>query len=106
MGTMDIDNLDGGWPANFLDVGGGATKERVTEAFKIILSDSNVAAVLVNIFGGINEVRRHRPTGVVAAAKEIALKGARWSVRLLGTNMELGKKILAESGLPIISRIA
>ncbi len=101
MATMDIIKLYGGEPANFLDVGGGATAEKVTAAFKIILSDPKVKAILVNIFGGIMKCDVIA-TGVVAAAKEIALK-VPLVVRLLGTNMELGKKILAESGLPIIS---
>lgn len=101
MATMDIIKLFGGEPANFLDVGGGATAEKVTAAFKIILSDPKVKAILVNIFGGIMKCDVIA-TGVVAAAKEIGLK-VPLVVRLLGTNMELGKKILAESGLPIIS---
>jgi len=101
MATMDIIKLYGGEPANFLDVGGGATAEKVTAAFKIILSDPKVKAILVNIFGGIMKCDVIA-TGVVTAAKEIGLK-APLVVRLLGTNMELGKKILAESGLPIIS---
>ncbi|MFO1463387.1 MAG: ADP-forming succinate--CoA ligase subunit beta [bacterium] len=101
MATMDIIKLYGGEPANFLDVGGGATAEKVTAAFKIILSDPSVKAILVNIFGGIMKCDVIA-TGVVAAAKEIGLK-VPLVVRLLGTNMELGKKILAESGLPIIS---
>jgi len=101
MATMDIIKLYGGEPANFLDVGGGATAEKVTAAFKIILSDPKVKAILVNIFGGIMKCDVIA-TGVVAAAKEIGLK-VPLVVRLLGTNMELGKKILAESGLPILS---
>src|SRR5262249_31007989 len=101
MATMDIIKLYGGEPANFLDVGGGATAEKVTAAFKIILSDPKVKAILVNIFGGIMKCDVIA-TGVVAAAKEIGLK-VPLVVRLLGTNVELGKKILAESGLPIIS---
>ncbi|HKX11860.1 MAG TPA: ADP-forming succinate--CoA ligase subunit beta [bacterium] len=101
MATMDIIKLFGGEPANFLDVGGGATAEKVTAAFKIILSDPNVKAILVNIFGGIMKCDIIA-TGVVTAARELGLK-VPLVVRLLGTNMELGKKILAESGLPIIS---
>ncbi|MGE6792731.1 succinyl-CoA synthetase (ADP-forming) beta subunit [Pseudomonas guineae] len=101
MGTMDIVNLHGGKPANFLDVGGGATKERVTEAFKIILSDSNVAAVLVNIFGGI--VRCDMiAEGIIGAVKEVGVK-IPVVVRLEGNNAELGAKVLAESGLNIIA---
>ncbi len=101
MGTMDIIKLHGGEPANFLDVGGGATKERVTEAFKIILSDSNVKAVLVNIFGGI--VRCDLiAEGIIGAVKEVGVK-APVVVRLEGNNAELGRKVLAESGLNIIA---
>jgi len=101
MATMDIIKLHGGDPANFLDVGGGATKERVTTAFKIILSDANVEGILVNIFGGIMRCDVIAE-GVVAAAREVSLH-VPLVVRLAGTNVELGKKILAESGLPIIS---
>ncbi len=101
MATMDIIKLKGGAPANFLDVGGGATKERVTEAFKIILSDSNVEGILVNIFGGIMRCDVIAE-GVVAAAREVSLS-VPLVVRLEGTNVELGKKIMADSGLPIIS---
>ena len=101
MATMDIIKLYGGEPANFLDVGGGATKERVTEAFKIILSDGNVEGILVNIFGGIMRCDTIAE-GVVAAAKEVSLD-VPLVVRLEGTNVDLGKRILAESGLPIIS---
>ncbi|MCF6197320.1 MAG: succinate--CoA ligase subunit beta, partial [Emcibacter sp.] len=101
MATMDIIKLKGGSPANFLDVGGGATKERVTEAFKIILSDSNVEGILVNIFGGIMRCDVIAE-GVVSAAKEVSLS-VPLVVRLEGTNVELGKKIMADSGLPIIS---
>ena len=101
MATMDIIKLYGGEPANFLDVGGGATKERVTVAFKLILSDKNVKGILVNIFGGI--VRCDViAEGVVAAARELALK-VPLVVRLVGTNMEQGKKILAESDLKILA---
>ena len=101
MATMDIIKLYGGEPANFLDVGGGATKERVTTAFKIILSDPNVKGILVNIFGGIMRCDIIAD-GIVAAAKEVSLK-VPLVVRLEGTNVDLGKKILAESGLPILS---
>jgi succinyl-CoA synthetase beta subunit len=101
MATMDIIKLYGGTPANFLDVGGGATRERVTTAFKLILSDPNVEGILVNIFGGIMRCDVIAE-GVVAAAKEISL-GVPLVVRLEGTNVELGKKILKESGLPILS---
>lgn len=101
MGTMDIVKLHGGQPANFLDVGGGATKERVSEAFKIILSDDNVKAVLVNIFGGI--VRCDLiAQGVVGAVEEVGVK-VPVVVRLEGNNSELGRKVLAESGLNIIA---
>jgi succinyl-CoA synthetase beta subunit len=101
MATMDIIKLYGGEPANFLDVGGGATKERVATAFKIILSDDNVQGILVNIFGGIMRCDIIAE-GVVAAAKEVKL-AVPLVVRLEGTNVELGKKIMAESGLPIVS---
>ncbi len=101
MATMDIIKLKGGSPANFLDVGGGATKERVTKAFKIILSDANVEGILVNIFGGIMRCDVIAE-GVVAAAKEVALH-VPLVVRLEGTNVDMGKKIMAESGLPIIA---
>ncbi|RMF75945.1 MAG: ADP-forming succinate--CoA ligase subunit beta [Alphaproteobacteria bacterium] len=100
MATMDIIKLKGGEPANFLDVGGGATRERVTEAFKIILSDENVEAILVNIFGGIMRCDVIAE-GVIAAAREVDLQ-VPLVVRLEGTNVELGKKMLAESGLAII----
>jgi succinyl-CoA synthetase beta subunit len=101
MATMDIIKLYGGAPANFLDVGGGATKERVTTAFKLILSDANVEGILVNIFGGIMRCDVIAE-GVVAAAREVSLH-VPLVVRLEGTNVELGKKILAQSGLPIVS---
>jgi succinyl-CoA synthetase beta subunit len=101
MATMDIIKLYGGAPANFLDVGGGATKERVTTAFKIILSDANVEGILVNIFGGIMRCDVIAE-GVVAAAREVSLH-VPLVVRLEGTNVDLGKKILAQSGLPILS---
>ena len=101
MGTMDIVNLHGGKPANFLDVGGGATKERVAEAFKIILSDDNVKAVLVNIFGGI--VRCDMiAEGIIGAVKEVGVE-VPVVVRLEGTNAELGREVLANSGLDIIA---
>jgi succinyl-CoA synthetase beta subunit len=101
MGTMDIVNLHGGKPANFLDVGGGATKERVVEAFKIILSDENVKAVLINIFGGI--VRCDLiAEGVIGAVEEVGVK-IPVVVRLEGNNAELGAKVLADSGLNIIA---
>ncbi|QDO96179.1 ADP-forming succinate--CoA ligase subunit beta [Ferrovibrio terrae] len=101
MATMDIIKLYGSEPANFLDVGGGATKERVTAAFKIILGDKNVKGILVNIFGGIMRCDIIAE-GVVAAAREVKL-AVPLVVRLEGTNVDLGKKIMAESGLPIIS---
>ncbi len=101
MATMDIIKLYGGEPANFLDVGGGATKERVTTAFKLILSDPNVEGILVNIFGGIMRCDVIAE-GVVAAAREVSLH-VPMVVRLEGTNVELGKKILRESGLAIVS---
>ncbi len=101
MATMDIIKHYGGEPANFLDVGGGATAEKVTEAFKIILGDPHVKAILVNIFGGIMRCDVIAE-GVVAAAKEVHIK-VPVVVRLQGTNVELGKKILEESGLDLIS---
>jgi succinyl-CoA synthetase beta subunit len=101
MATMDIIKLYGGEPANFLDVGGGATKERVTTAFKLILADPKVEGILVNIFGGIMRCDVIAE-GVVAAAREVSLH-VPLVVRLEGTNVSLGKKILAESGLPILS---
>ncbi len=100
MATMDIIKLYGSEPANFLDVGGGATKEKVTEAFKIIMSDDNVKGILVNIFGGIMRCDVIAE-GVVAAARETQL-AVPLVVRLAGTNVDLGKKILSESGLTII----
>ena len=100
MSTMDIIKYYGGEPANFLDVGGGATAEKVTEAFKIILSDPKVKGIFVNIFGGIMRCDTIA-TGVVEAAKQVELK-VPLVVRLEGTNVELGKKILQESGLDII----
>ena len=101
MSTMDIIKLYGGSPANFLDVGGGASTEKVTEAFKIMLKNPRLKAILVNIFGGIMKCDVIAE-GVVAAAREVSLK-VPLVVRLEGTNVELGKKILANSGLPIIS---
>jgi len=101
MGTMDIVALHGGFPANFLDVGGGATKERVSEAFKIILSDDNVKAVLINIFGGI--VRCDLiAEGVIGAVEEIGVE-VPVVVRLEGNNADVGRKVLADSGLNIIA---
>ena len=99
MATMDIIKFYGGEPANFLDVGGGASKETVTEAFKILLSDAQVKGILVNIFGGIMKCDIIA-TGVVEAAKELGVK-VPLVVRLQGTNVELGKEILAKSGLKI-----
>jgi succinyl-CoA synthetase beta subunit len=101
MATMDIIKLYGGEPANFLDVGGGATKERVATAFKLILSDKNVEGILVNIFGGIMRCDVIAE-GVVAAAREVSLE-VPLVVRLEGTNVKLGKEILAKSGLPILA---
>jgi succinyl-CoA synthetase beta subunit len=100
MSTMDIIKLHGGSPANFLDVGGGANKEKVTNAFKLILKDPNVKGIFVNIFGGIMKCDIIAE-GVIAASKEVGLK-VPLVVRLEGTNVELGKKMLAESGLNII----
>jgi len=101
MATMDIIKLYGEEPANFLDVGGGASKEKVTAAFKIILSDPNVKGILVNIFGGImrGDIIAE---GIIAAAHEVSLS-VPLVVRLEGTNVEQGKRILAGSGLPIVS---
>src|SRR5471030_2613712 len=101
MATMDIIKLYGSEPANFLDVGGGATKEKVTQAFKIIVSYPNVKGILVNIFGGIMKCDIIAE-GIIAAAKEVSLS-VPLVVRLEGTNVELGKEILADSGLPILS---
>jgi len=101
MATMDLVKLSGGNPANFLDVGGGATKERVTEAFKIILSDPNVKAILVNIFGGI--VRCDLiADGIIGAVSEVGTQ-LPVVVRLEGNNAELGAKKLSQSGLNIIA---
>ena len=101
MATMDVIKLYGGAPANFLDVGGGATAEKVTEAFKIMLRNPKLKAILVNIFGGIMKCDVIA-TGVVTAARQVGLS-VPLVVRLEGTNVDLGKKILADSGLPIIS---
>jgi succinyl-CoA synthetase beta subunit len=101
MATMDIVKLAGGEPANFLDVGGGASAEQVKNAFRIILSDKSVKAILINIFGGIMRGDRIAE-GVVSAAREIGLP-VPVVVRLEGTNVELGKEILAKSGLPLIT---
>lgn len=101
MATMDIIKLYGGNPANFLDVGGGASREKVAEAFKLMLKNPNLRAILVNIFGGIMKCDVIAE-GIVAAVREVHLN-VPLVVRLEGTNVELGKKILAESGLPIIS---
>ena len=103
MATMDIIKLYGEEPANFLDVGGSATAEKVTAAFKIILSDPNVQGILVNIFGGIMRCDIIAE-GVVQAAKEVNLS-VPLVVRLEGTNVDKGKQILADSGLPIISGV-
>ncbi len=101
MATMDIIKLYGSEPANFLDVGGGATKEKVTEAFKIITSDPQVKGILVNIFGGIMRCDIIAE-GIIAAVKEVGLE-VPLVVRLEGTNVDLGKKIIAESGLNVIA---
>ncbi|MGP9805181.1 ADP-forming succinate--CoA ligase subunit beta [Paracoccus sp. NSM] len=101
MATMDIIKLFGAEPANFLDVGGGATKEKVTEAFKIITSDPNVKGILVNIFGGIMRCDIIAE-GIIAAVKEVGLQ-VPLVVRLEGTNVELGKEIIANSGLNVIA---
>jgi succinyl-CoA synthetase beta subunit len=101
MATMDIIKLNGAFPANFLDVGGGANKEKVTAAFKIILSDPAVKGILVNIFGGIMRCDIIAD-GIIAAAKEVNLS-VPLVVRLEGTNVEEGKRLLAESGLPIVA---
>jgi succinyl-CoA synthetase beta subunit len=101
MATMDIIKLYGGSPANFLDVGGGATKERVTVAFKLILADPNVEAILVNIFGGIMRCDVIAE-GIVSAAREVNLH-VPLVVRLEGTNVELGRRILSQSGLPLLA---
>jgi malate-CoA ligase subunit beta len=100
MATMDMIKHAGGEPANFLDVGGGASPERVAAAFRLVLSDKNVGAILVNIFAGINRCD-WVATGVVQAVKEVGLK-VPLVVRLAGTNVDEGRKIIADSGLPII----
>jgi succinyl-CoA synthetase beta subunit len=101
MATMDVIKLYGGSPANFLDVGGGATTEKVTEAFKIMLKNPSLKAILVNIFGGIMKCDVIA-NGVISAAREVQLK-VPLVVRMKGTNEELGRQILKDSGLPIIS---
>jgi succinyl-CoA synthetase beta subunit len=101
MATMDTIKLFGGEPANFLDVGGGATAEKVTEAFKIMLRNRNVKGILVNIFGGIMRCDTIAE-GVIAACKAVNLT-VPLVVRMKGTNEDQGKKLLAQSGLPIIS---
>ncbi len=101
MATMDIIKLYGASPANFLDVGGGATTEQVTEAFKIMLKNSNLKAILVNIFGGIMRCDVVAE-GLVNAAREVDLK-VPLVVRLEGTNVEQGRKILADSGISVIN---
>jgi succinyl-CoA synthetase beta subunit len=101
MATMDIIKLYGEFPANFLDVGGGASKEKVTAAFKIITADPNVKGILVNIFGGIMKCDVIAE-GVIAAVKEVGLK-VPLVVRLEGTNVELGKEIIRNSGLNVIA---
>ena len=100
MATMDIINLQGGKPANFLDVGGGATPQMVTEAFRILTSDKNVKGILVNIFGGIMKCDIIAQ-GIIQAFKEVNLR-IPLVVRLEGTNVDLGKKMFKESGVPII----
>ena len=101
MATMDTIKLFGGEPANFLDVGGGATAEKVTEAFKIMLRNPGLKAILVNIFGGIMKCDTIAE-GVISASKAVGL-AVPLVVRMKGTNEDLGKKLLAESGLPIIA---
>ena len=101
MATMDIIKLHGGEPANFLDVGGGATAEQVAEGFRIILSDPEVKAIFVNIFGGIMRCD-FIAEGIITAAKEIEID-VPLIVRLAGTNVDLGKKMLSESGLDLIT---
>ena len=101
MATMDIIKLCGGSPANFLDVGGGASKEKVAAAFSLMLSNPGIRAILINIFGGIMRCDTIAE-GVIAAAREMAVK-VPLVVRLEGTNVEQGKKLLAESGLKIIA---
>jgi len=101
MSTMDIIKHHGGEPANFLDVGGGANTEQVTQAFKMILSDPNVKAIFVNIFGGIMKCDTIAE-GIIAASKEVGIT-VPLVVRLEGTNVELGRKMLSESGLNIVT---
>jgi succinyl-CoA synthetase beta subunit len=101
MATMDLIKLHGGMPANFLDVGGGATAETVAKAFKIILADSNVKAILVNIFGGIMRCDIIAE-GIITAVRDVGVE-VPVVVRLEGTNVELGKQMLRDSGLSIIS---
>jgi succinyl-CoA synthetase beta subunit len=101
MATMDVIKLYGGEPANFLDVGGGADAQKVTEAFKIMLKNPGLKAILVNIFGGIMKCDTIAE-GVITASKAVQLK-VPLVVRMKGTNEELGRKMLADSGLPIIS---
>ncbi len=101
MATMDIVKLHGGSPANFLDVGGGATAAQVTQAFKILTSDPNVKAILVNIFGGIMRCDTIA-TGIIQAAKDVSLK-VPLVVRLEGTNVAKGKELLQNSGIKIIT---
>jgi succinyl-CoA synthetase beta subunit len=101
MATMDVIQLHGAQPANFLDVGGGATREKVTEAFKILLSDRRVEGVLVNIFGGIMKCDVIAE-GVIAAVREVSL-AVPLVVRLEGTNVEQGRKLLQESRLPLVA---
>lgn len=101
MATMDIIKLNGGEPANFLDCGGGVTEQMVENAFRILTSDKQVEAILVNVFGGIVDCSTIA-NGIVSACKTIDLQ-LPLVVRLEGTNVELGKKVLAESGLPILS---
>jgi succinyl-CoA synthetase beta subunit len=101
MATMDIIKLFGGEPANFLDVGGGANQEKVAQAFKILLADSRVRGVLINIFGGIMRCDV-LAQGVVEAARELNI-AVPLVVRMQGTNVEIGRKILADSGMAIIS---
>jgi succinyl-CoA synthetase beta subunit len=101
MATMDIIKFYGGSPANFLDVGGGATEEQVTEAFKLLISDENVKAILVNIFGGIMRCDVIAQ-GIISAVKAVKLP-VPLVVRLEGTNVEAGKKLIAESGLAVIA---
>jgi succinyl-CoA synthetase beta subunit len=101
MATMDLIKLSGGMPANFLDVGGGATAEKVTEAFKLMLRNPGLKAILVNIFGGIMKCDTIAE-GVIQASRAVDLK-VPLVVRMKGTNEEIGKKMLKDSGLPIIS---